>query len=289
MSNALPGPIHLPWLLPPGLSVRVINGYPMCYQDFGFGTPLLFVHGAMTDYRYWDFQVPAFSRDYRVLVAGLRHYYPEKWDAKSNDFSIEQHAQDIAELVGSLGLGKVHLVGHSRGGAVALHVARTHPEVIRTLTLADPSGAETLLPQTVEGGKMAAELSILMEGVRRTCREQGDEAASIQFVDALNGPGSWQRRTPEERQRTIDNIGTVIGDPATRPAIDCDVIKRFDFPVLLLTGARSPQRYGDMMNAMLKCNSALPKPVVVPDAAHPMNRENQAFFDQKLHAFLAGH
>lgn len=278
--------VQVPWAIPADVSIRAVNGYPMAFQDHGAGVAVVFVHGAMTDYRYWDYQSQVFSKDYRFLAPALRHYYPEKWDASSSDFSVEQHAEDVSTLIASLGLGKVHLVGHSRGGAIALHVARTHPEVVRTLTLVDPSGAETLLPKTPEGQQQAAELAALMVSVRSVYRAQGPEAASRHFVDTVNGRGAWDKRTQDERQRAIDNVGTVIGDPATRPPIDCEAVRAFDFPVLFLTGARSPKRYGDMLKAMRVCNPAIPEPIVVPNAGHTMSRENRTFFDETILTFI---
>ncbi|OSI79512.1 hypothetical protein BSZ21_01375 [Bradyrhizobium canariense] len=63
---------------------------------------------------------------------------------------IEQHAQDVAALIEKLNLGKVHLVGHSRGGAVAVEVAKSHADLIRTLVLPD-GRIEMLVPEAAEG------------------------------------------------------------------------------------------------------------------------------------------
>jgi pimeloyl-ACP methyl ester carboxylesterase len=92
----------------------------------------------------------------RVLIS-LRHYYPERWDGVGTDFSIEQHAQDVAALIKKLNLGKVHLVGHSRGGAVVIEVAKLNPEVIRTLVLPDAS-IQMPVPESAEA-KEAAEFT----------------------------------------------------------------------------------------------------------------------------------
>jgi esterase len=143
------------WPLPEGVKSVEVNGYDMAYQEVGSGPPLVLVHGAMTDYRYWYMLVPEFAKNYRVIAVSLRHYYPEKWDGKGDDFSYEQHAADVAALIKKLDLGKVHLLGHSRGGGVVVNVAKTHPEVIKTLILADATGFESMLPKTAEDEKPA--------------------------------------------------------------------------------------------------------------------------------------
>lgn len=277
------------WSIPADVVLRSINGYPMVYQEFGEGLPVVLIHGSVTDYRYWARQAAVFSKQYRVVVPGLRHYYPEQWDARTGRFSIEQHANDTATLIETLALGRVHLVGHSRGGAVALHFARTHPKLVRTLILADGSGSETLLPKTPEGQRQTEELVALMASVRATYQEKGPKAACILFVDSVNGKGAWDGRNQEDHQRTIDNIGTVIGDPATRPPLTCEDVRGFDFPALFLTGERSPKRYCEMMNAMHRCNPRLPITITVPNASHAMNKDNPIFFEETILTFLNAH
>ena len=103
------------WPIPDGIKTIEVNGYDMAYQEIGSGIPLVLVHGSLTDYRTWDAQVPDFSKAYRTISVSLRHYYPEKWNGIGDDFSIIQHASDVAALIKNLNLGKVHLLGHSRG------------------------------------------------------------------------------------------------------------------------------------------------------------------------------
>jgi pimeloyl-ACP methyl ester carboxylesterase len=152
------------WPLPEGIKAVEVNGYDMAYQDSGSGAPLVLVHGA----RIWNTIVPELARRFHVIAVSLRHYYPEKWDGKGSDFSYEQHAEDVAALIKKLNLGKVYLVGHSRGGGVVVTVAKTHPEVIKTLVLADPTGFESLLPSTPEDQKLADAGRELRETLQKT-------------------------------------------------------------------------------------------------------------------------
>ncbi|MCJ2115670.1 hypothetical protein MKK65_03510 [Methylobacterium sp. J-001] len=73
-----------------------MQGYPLAYQEAGSGEPIVLVHGSLGDYRIWYAQVPVLSKQYRVLSLSLRHYYPERWDGVGEDFSISQHAADVA-------------------------------------------------------------------------------------------------------------------------------------------------------------------------------------------------
>jgi len=199
------------WQLPEGVKSAEVNGYEMAYQETGSGAPLVLVHGSFTDYRTWSTVVPALAKQYHVIAVGLRHYYPEKWDGEGSDFSYEQHAEDVAALIKKLNLGKVNLVGHSRGGGVVVNVAIAHPDVIRTLILADATGFESLLPDTPEGQKLANASSARIETLQKNLASGNIELAAQTFVDSLFAPGAWQRAL-----RSRDSAGSTISEPQDR-------------------------------------------------------------------------
>jgi hypothetical protein len=45
-----------------------VNGHDMAYVARGTGVPLLLLHGAMCDLRYWAPQMEAFGRRYRAIA-----------------------------------------------------------------------------------------------------------------------------------------------------------------------------------------------------------------------------
>ncbi|MCK1341663.1 alpha/beta hydrolase [Bradyrhizobium sp. 38] len=229
------------WPIPSELKWETINGYPMAYRDAGEGVPIVLVHGSTSDYRIWNAQFSIFSETYRVVAVSLRHFYPERWDGTGADFSIEQHAQDVAALITKLNLGKVHLIGHSRGGAVAVEVAKSHAEVVRSLVLPDGS-IEMAVPETAEG-KAAGDFT---QKLIRTLQENlktGDSAKAAEvFIDMLSGPGTWLRSPESMKEMVLANIYSALGDKH-RPISTCADVKKFDFPLLLMTADKSPKKF----------------------------------------------
>jgi pimeloyl-ACP methyl ester carboxylesterase len=275
------------WPIPSGIKWEAVNGYPMAYRDTGSGTPIILVHGSTNDYRVWDPQFNVFDGTHRVIAVSLRHFYPERWDGVGTDFSIEQHAQDVAALIKKLSLGKVHLVGHSRGGAVVIEVAKSHPEVIRTLVLPDAS-IEMPVPDTAEA-KEAAEWNKKLIGTLQTNLKIGDpvKAAEV-FIDTVTGPGTWANWPETKKERLLANIYTAMGDKG-RPLTSCDDVKKFDFPVLLMTGDRSPKKFEFMYGEMRKCKNDLPQTVVIPNAGHGMQSDNAEAFNKSTLVFVSQH
>ena len=126
------------------LQMRV-NDTDMAYIALGAGTPLVCIHGSLGDFRSWNPVLGPLSRQHRVIVPSLRHFFPGTWDGQSKEngsstYSIPQHTADVIAFIEGLKLGPVHLMGHSRGGHIAFRVASARPDLIKKLILAEPGG-----------------------------------------------------------------------------------------------------------------------------------------------------
>lgn len=268
---------------------RWVNGYPLAYVDAGHRAPaLVLVHGSINDARSFQAQVGPLSSSARTLAVSLRHAYPEPWDGRGDDFTVAQHAADVAALIADLALGPVHLLGHSRGGAVALQLALHAPHAVRSLILADAGGFDGLLPPTPEGEAMAGQSATMFARLRSDLAAGDVTQALRRFVDDLNGPGAWSRRTPEQRQLLMDNVRTGPAC-AERPAFTREEIASLAMPMLLLTGAGSPARYRPMLDAVRSLNCNASPIVTIADAAHAMHRDNPAQFNAAVRDFIDAH
>ena len=281
-TSAAPG-----WTIPHGVKTVEVSGYPISYIESGTGVAVVMLHGAWVDHRFLSPQVAEFSKTYRAIAPSLRHYYPEPWDGNDGAFSVTQHAADVAAMIRQLNLGKVHLLGHSRGGAVAVNVARQAPDLIRTLILEDAGGLEPLLAdqsvaqKRVEG---SAKLAVFL----RSSMDGGDRRATAQTAwNTATGAGAWERMPPDMQQVIADNIGTMTTKtPYDAPVIGCDDIRKFSFPTMILHGERSQKIYSDMSAAMRQCKSDLAEATIVPNSSHNMHYDNPTFFNTAVLDFM---
>ena len=258
----------------------------MVYTESGQGAPLVLVHGSLCDYRVWAFQIATFSAGFRTIAVSLRHFYPERWNGEGNDFSVRQHADDLAVFVKELHAGAVHMVAHSRGGGVALLMAAKHPRLVRSLVLADPAPFEAILPKGADV-KMAAEkrkavVAAAMERLRR-----GDVDGGLElFVDAVTLPGNWNTFPEAVKQMRRDNAWSLKSLAADAQApFGCADAKKIEAPVLLVTGDKSPSLYGMMIAALQPCLRQAQR-VTIPHASHTMFRDNPEAFNAAVLDFL---
>jgi esterase len=270
------------WDVPSGVKTVTVNDYPMAYVERGTGPVLLLVHGATSDYRVWQAQLSSLSSRFRVIALSLRHYYPERWNGKSHDFSEEQHSRDVTAFVDRLGAGPVYLVGHSRGAHVAIFAARSRPDLIRKLVLMEPA-LTALDPATykrdddprVARWKKAAKLF----------ETEGIDNGLEYFIDDISGAGTWRRISEERRQPLRDNAWTIAGQLRDTATITCADVGSLKTPVLLVAGQKTTRQFVEILDATQKCLPSAER-VMIPDASHGMQRDNPGAFDAALLKFL---
>jgi pimeloyl-ACP methyl ester carboxylesterase len=274
--------------LPAGIRTIRVNGYDMAYREEGTGEPLVLVHGSVNDYRAWAGQVPALAEHFRVFAVSLRRYYPDRWDG-AGAFSWRQHVDDVAGFIGALGIGPAHLVGHSRGGYVALQVARFHPGTVRRLVLAEPGlPRDAILPPNEAAQRAAANFTESVRGTAALLEKGQVEAAAAFFIDGVSGAGTWATRSEAERAIVRDNIRTVLGEARdVRAAVTREDAARVDLPTLLVGGEKSPEPFGLVLDVL---EAAMPKArrVTIAGASHAMTRSHPERFNEAVLDFLRG-
>ncbi len=104
------------------------------YQVLGQGPPLLVLHGLLGSLDNWKPYARAVADRFQVFLLDMRnHGRSPHADACNYDVM----AGDISEFVNDHGLGRVHLLGHSMGGKVAMRFAQCHPSQLWKLVVAD--------------------------------------------------------------------------------------------------------------------------------------------------------
>ncbi|ADG18100.1 alpha/beta hydrolase fold protein [Paraburkholderia atlantica] len=264
--------------------IELRSGSRMPYIEVGDGEPLLFVHGSLCDYRYWQPQLAGLSKRYRCIAVSLTHYWPVTDSAAELPFSWSSHADEVAEFIAGLGAGPAHVVGHSRGGCVAYHCARRHPEHVRTLTLADPGGPLQI------AGRPPASLPEPVNALRAKAAqliESGEVEAGLQlFVDSVSRPGFWAMSTPGFRRMATDNAHTLarqFRDPL--PAYVPEDAADLRCPVLLIDGEKSPDMFHRTVTAL---QGWLPdaRRETVRGASHGMNLAHPSAFNRYVDEFI---
>jgi pimeloyl-ACP methyl ester carboxylesterase len=125
----------------PGFEQRelVLRGSRVAFSVGGDGPPVVLVHGLLDDSLTWRRIAPKLARRYTVIVPDLAGH-GRSGPASHGDYGPGGHALVLRDLLDALGWGRVALVGHSLGGAVALTFAAQNPDRLARLALISPGG-----------------------------------------------------------------------------------------------------------------------------------------------------
>jgi pimeloyl-ACP methyl ester carboxylesterase len=213
--------------------VIVADEVELHYVERGKGVPVVFVHGTLGDYSVWDGQLAAFSENYRAIAYSRRYNYPNANKPRPKHSAVVE-AEDLAAFIQKLNLGKVHVVGHSYGGYAALLLAVKHPEMVRTLSLAEPpvvfAGDRPEEPK-LRAAKRAAEAFA-----------KGDAEGAVRAVVDSAREGAYDSIPEPFRAMLLRNAGelrALVTSDQMYPPLDRDAVRKIAVPTLLLSGEKS--------------------------------------------------
>jgi 3-oxoadipate enol-lactonase len=174
------------------------------YEEEGEGPPVLLLHNYFGTLGSWDAQRKVLGERYRLVVTDARGH--GRTTHPGGRLRLTDFAEDTAQLVRSLGIAPVHVVGSSLGAQVGLHLAREHPRLVRTLSAVGPPhldepSTRAYMDRTLQrlsAGETGHERpkrrtdearSVLIHNFDLDRREiPGDQIASIQLAGAVTCP-----------------------------------------------------------------------------------------------------
>ncbi|OPY82753.1 MAG: AB hydrolase superfamily protein YdjP [Smithella sp. PtaU1.Bin162] len=133
------------------------NGGSIHYQVHGKGEPLIFLNGLMMNTVSWMDFIPQLADKFQLILfdfrdQGISSKLPE-------GYGVDIHVDDVRELLNELKIDKVHMLGTSYGGYVALKFALKYQERLKTLILTNTlSRIPCHLKAIAEGWEAAAQL-----------------------------------------------------------------------------------------------------------------------------------
>ena len=222
-----------------------VNGVRLHYVIGGTGSPILLVHGFPETWYAWRKVMPLLARRHTVIVPDLRGAGGSAKPAGPYDTGTM--AEDLHQLVLSLGFRKLDVVGHDVGVAVSYPYAAHHPGEVRHLVLLDvpPQGTgafEKLRSKAWNWGfqVIPAMPEALVAGRERIYLQEG-------FYEPLSrNKSAFSREDVDEYVRAYSAPGAMHAAFEWYRAFDEDIRQnrlllrsRLPMPVLMLGGAES--------------------------------------------------
>jgi pimeloyl-ACP methyl ester carboxylesterase len=255
-----------------------VGSIDLHYEDRGSGSPLVFIHGALSSAETWYRHVDEFSRRYRVLA-----YDSVNHGLSSNSPRGEpepDRADELEKFLSATASESPILAGQSMGGMTIIRWAIRHPEAARALVISgmgiftEPRRGPSPLQQPI--GE-----DVVFLGVAESFTP-AFYASSPLLVDRYIRVRSTAVRLEAQRHpRAVTHVN---------PAWDVDVlaegVKAIKSPMLIIVGALDNLRPAAERLHELVPHSRL---CVIEGAAHSAHYEKFDEYVAAVNAFLDQH
>jgi len=109
------------------------DGAKIYYEVHGEGEPVIFLHGIMMNTMSWLAFIPELSRRFRLILLDFRDQGQSS--RMEEQYGQDIHVGDVLGLLDELNIPRVHMMGLSYGGQVALRFALRYQERIKSFCL----------------------------------------------------------------------------------------------------------------------------------------------------------
>ena len=252
-------------------------GLPAVYKTGLKGPPIMFLHGVGGDHAAWRPQLLHFASRYRCFAWDMPGYGA----SPIRDMAFPALAQALADLLDSLDLAKIHLVGQSLGGMIAQEFAAAHPDRLLSLVLvatspafggADKSWQQKFVDDRIGALERGATMPQLARDNVRRIVGLGADPAGVEIAVGCTA------NIPVEAYKQA--IRMIVGFDRR------DALARIAVPTLALAGAVDSVAPAAMMEKMA---GRIPgaRFVAVQGSGHLINLEQPDVFNAALGGFLA--
>lgn len=250
-----------------GLIAMAAPEPPIDYDERGEGQTLVLVPGSCSTGAAWRPVVAAWNNQFRCVTTSLLGYGGTAERRTAGDPSISYEVDALQSVIRRAG-GRVHLVGHSFGGLVALAVTLRNEVPLASLSIIEAPAVELLRDRGEHGHYRSFQR---MTAAYLADFASGNTEAIAAMIDFYGGSGtfaSWPQRVRDYAVETtpvnILDWASAYGFPV--PAAALAAIR---LPVLVMRGGSSHpamQRSNELIGE-LSGNAEL---VTIDGAAHFM-------------------
>ena len=215
--------------------LTIPNG-SISYFSAGQGEIIVFVHGGQEDYRIFMPQIELLSNEFQVVTYSRRYNFPNN-NKINGEYNVGTEADDLKILISTLDK-PVHLVGHSYGGSIALEFAVRNPEMLKSLTLAEPALVNWLndIPNCESWYETVQEK--LIAETKDAFKAKDTTLIMKELFEFFAGADIQDQIPPEVLSMLKANLRemeALVNSPSGFDAPSPEDLKALDIPIMILT------------------------------------------------------
>lgn len=152
-----------------------VDGVNLAYTLSGNGPTIVLLHGWMCNRKFWKEQIQFLSKTHQILAPDFRGHGDS--DTPEGGYTIEQLADDVCNVMKTLGISQAVVAGHSMGGMVAQQLCVSHIEYVSGLILVTTIAADL-------------EDQLISKRIEADTTRLGFRNAFLRYFNGWFGPGT---------------------------------------------------------------------------------------------------
>jgi pimeloyl-ACP methyl ester carboxylesterase len=262
----------------PGRLIRV-GDVELHYVDAGEGPALLLLHGIGASTFSFRRLIPHLAAHFRVLALDMKGFgFSER--TAVGDYSLLAHARLARDFLDAVGIEQAFVLGHSLGGAVAMHLAVVFPERVRRLVLVS-SASDRETRRGIRGARLlrpflpvVAAFTLRNRWFRRMSLRSACYDPAYVTPEVMEG-----YLAPTHIRGHLRSLGNLLVDRRNDPPLDPSTIRQ---PTLIIWGEGDrwlPPSRGRQLQGLIPDSRLL----IIERAGHLVPEEQP---DEAAHAII---
>lgn len=255
-----------------------VNNVNLYYELHGNpeNETLVLSNGVLMNTASWSFQIPVLSKHFQVLVYDCRGMWQS--DHPEAPYSMEQHAEDLSELLSQLNIERAHIAGISYGSEISMMFALKFPQKTKSLLVFD--GVSQVDPLLKSFGDMWV-----------SAAKQKNAALLLKVTMPLNFSEEWiiknQKTIPilEEKYRQLDFEAFIRLMDSFYNFNITESLERIEVPTLIAVGERDILKTREYAEKIAKLIPGA-EFFVVPGSGHALCLEKPHEFNSLVMGFV---
>jgi pimeloyl-ACP methyl ester carboxylesterase len=224
---------------------KLAGNLDMFYEDDDYTDPwrkpetVVLHHGNAKNSRLWYAWVPLLARQYRVIRVDARGFGRSTVPPRGYDWSLSGFATDLVNLLDYLEIDRIHLIGETIGGTIALQFAYEHPDRVDTITACTSPYKFAGVPSYLEYYNLVKE-----EGVESWVRKTADRRLEPGHSDPAHHEWYAQQMMQTSQQVVMETLAYLSSQDLT------PILPQIHTPALVLVGQDSSMNTADRAKSM---------------------------------------
>lgn len=212
----------------------------MGYEIAGRGEPIVLLHGSMANKEQWQMLARDLTPHYTVITLDLMGYGQTAAPADLHSYCLKDESDLLASLLKEIlpENSSYHLLGHSYGGAVALHHAYHYSNRVASLVVLEPMAYHLLSQNHV----ILLRSQQMVDELKSDISQGNSIHAARKFIDLWGRRGTFEYLSEKEQRLLGEGVKKMVFDfkAASEDPLTADDYAKLSMPACLIASKTSP-------------------------------------------------